>query len=488
MKPLLKTNLRLGWITLGLLSVVFLLIAFWSWRSTPAFWFDEGIYYQIAKNWAEKDIAGIMLSPDLYSDLSLISVGYSVFYPAVWMFKIFGASVETIRLTAILFMTGFVSVFYCLGKELFGSKKALYSLALLITFSPLYGNGKSFLGEVPGLFYFFSALYFSVRLEKTNHSLFAFLSGIFFGLAISAKPVYLLILPAVGLAMLCRANYFFSKSGARILIWALLGLVGPLAFWLTSQFGVGTQTSQVLGHYANPYYVTDFASLVFKNSVRFVTETTPIHFLGLLLIGLIYIVLKIRQKETVRLAEWAILFFSILMLGFYLRTAGWYRYFFPAHATLFVLLVPGLWAIMEALPGRIKSLGIGVWGVIGLIIALQLFPLSEEALSSKIDAPSVWRPILEDVRPAGPVLFYSVPQLAGFYPGEFYQYLKMSDHLALGQENLEKLSQGFFGTIFIEEAKTRAEAGVERVVLPECFSLEKSIQGIEMYQKTRSKC
>src|SRR3989344_112238 len=153
-----------------LLFAVFL--AFWCFKTNPASWFDEGIYLQMTKNITSSGVWGVQTAPGVFTDYALISVGYPVFLPAVAAFKIFGANIAVLRFVAILFLLGFVLVFYFLSRKLYGAKLALFSTLLLATFSPLYGIGKNFLGEVPGLFFFVAGLLLLAFSEKAVRLLF----------------------------------------------------------------------------------------------------------------------------------------------------------------------------------------------------------------------------------------------------------------------------------------------------------------------------
>lgn len=472
------------WLWAGIM-VIFFGIAFFYFRTTPAFWFDEGIYYQIVKNWAGEDIAGVQLGPGNYSDLSLISVGYSVLYPAVILFKIFGASVTILRLTAIAFLCGLVFAFYFLAKKLYGTRNALLSLLLLVTFSPLYGNGKSFLGEVPGLFFLVAGLYFfTVWEEQKIRSLMIMTSGLFLGLAIAAKPLYILILPALGVAFLFQWRYFITEQyGRRMFGFFSLGIIAPLFLWVTTQFGGNTSLFRIFSHYSNPYYITNFTPIILNNLQRFITESTPIHFLLLLGIAMYYFGWRLYYKQKIRLAEVTAVVLITLILIFYLRTVGWYRYFFPAHVLLFMFLSPGLGILVQRISGHQKMRNFASIIIVFLLVCTQAFPLSKEALSVKIDASTALQPALSQLNSDKKILFYSVPQIAARYSGkDYYQYLKMSDYLALGTENVERLNQGWFDIIFIEESVAHKEA-----LVPFCYERIELIRGIEVYQKNYTK-
>lgn len=113
----------------------------------------------------------------------------------------------------------------------------------------------------------------------------------------------------------------------------------------------------------------------------------------------------------------------------------------------------------------------------GLIFA-QFLPLSKNTLSCKIDAPTAVESYLANLGSKERVLFYSLPQLATRYPRfDFYQYIKMSEHLQLGQDNLSLINKGFFTVIFIESGQQ------EEMSQYKDYYLEKNIQGISIFRK-----
>ena len=122
---------------------------------SPSVWYDEGIYVQIATNLANNGLVGMRFSPTEILHVSKFTVEYPVIYPLAGVFKIFGFSILSARLLMVFFILGLAVARYFLIRKLFGPNLALLSLALLATFPPLYGNGKSVLGETPGLFFVF---------------------------------------------------------------------------------------------------------------------------------------------------------------------------------------------------------------------------------------------------------------------------------------------------------------------------------------------
>lgn len=447
-------------------------IGFYCLSHSPAFWFDEGIYYQIVAQWADTGVHGVPIEPKESSGLSFISVGYPVLYPAVLAFRIFGEGILVLRSVALLFLFGFVGAGYVLVKQWHGSKIACWSVLLLVTFAPLYGNGKSFLGEVTGLFYLTLGLLLLTFIEKKDvwkerHLLPAYFgTGLLFGLAMSAKPLYVLIGPALAVAIIIRWRVFFGdRRRIRMSAAGFFGMALPIFLWIETQFGgIQAVSTGIFAHYANPYYVHDFAPLILSNLVRFITESTPAHFLLLFLLAAVSFVSRLlKDKSGVRTAEITGFFFIVLTALFYLRTAGWYRNFFPAHALLFLYAIKGV----DILSGKWRYVFFSVPVFAIILTAVQLIPLSQEAISCTVDAPSAVRQKLYEINIVKePVLFYSVPQIAAGYKGDrWFQYIRMSDQLSLGTHVLDRLYDNSLQTIVTEDRYTD---GSEKAI-PLCF-------------------
>ncbi len=465
------------------LFIIFLLAAFlsfWCFQTNPASWFDEGIYLQMVENITSSGIWGVQTAPGVFTDYALISVGYPVFLPAIAAFKIFGANIAVLRLVAILFLLGFVLVFYFLSRKLYGTKLALFSTLLLATFSPLYGNGKNFLGEVPGLFFLVAGLLllaFSEKATRKNYSLII-LSGLFLGMASAAKPIFLLILPALGIAFLLNSRKFFLTKDGRAFIAALgLGVFLALAAWVFTQFGGETSLGRVWAHYSNPYYVSDYTPVILSNLRRFFTESTPFHLLVLFLVSVWFFAKKFRKGEEAAVSEITAWAFASLVLLAYFRTAGWYKNFFPGHVMFFLFLAPGIESFLESFSLK-KMFG----AMIFLAVAIQFIPLWRENLWCREDAPTAFEPYLKTIPADKSVFFLTVPQIAARFDGaNFYQYLKMSDYLKMGEENLERMQRGEFDFIFVPQ-------GVPEEIskIPACYELQGNIKKVLIYERSRS--
>ena len=83
----------------------------------------------------------------------LITVSYPLIYPLAFAFKIFGSGIIVARGTMVFLLWDSSSFPIFSPEDSLVFPYALGTVALLSTFAPLYGNGKSVLGEgSPGFF------------------------------------------------------------------------------------------------------------------------------------------------------------------------------------------------------------------------------------------------------------------------------------------------------------------------------------------------
>ena len=453
-------------------------VCFYCLPTNPVSWFDEGIYHQIVTNMTSHGFSGLQLSPGNNYGMALISVGYPVFYPAVAAFKMFGDSIVILRLVAIAFIFGFLFAFYALGRELYGRRAALVGTALLATFSPLYGDGKNFLGEVPGLFYLTAGLWCLARMERSGRkSFFAIFAGLLIGFAAASKPLYLLILPAMFVGAIWHAKtYFGTSEGRKIMGLFFVGLVPALVAWYATQFGITSSLSHVLAHYSNPNDVSTTASSVLVNLRRFITESTPIHFFVLFALA-VAALWPPRGKR--RLPEIILVTFSFLVFFSYVRTIGWYRYLFPGQALLFLFFVPGVERLVRAVP-RVRAYAPSTaLGCAVLLLAAQGVVMRQERFICKMDAPTAIAPLFKEIQSHESVLFYNLPQLVARYPWMNYsQWIRMHDHFTIGVDAQAGLDQGAYDWVFISE-----NSGIFHLDIPTCYMPIQKTFGVDVYRR-----
>src|SRR3989344_1653252 len=245
----------------------------------------------------------------------------------------------------VMFIIAFFLSAVYLVNLLFGARFALWSAFLIASFPMLYGIGKSVLGEVPGLLFFFLTLIALVYLQRSEYrSLSAYAVGaITAGLCVVTKPIFILLLPALALVwFLYRKSIPVRRSGVAL---AVLVFITVLVPWFLLQFGTNDSLANVLTFYANPYEVTDLTTTVFTNLLLFVTDVTPFYALVVFALWGCSMLVRRRSGESVSPAESVGLVFAALVMLAFLRLPGWYRYLFPAIMAGLPFMPYALWRV-----------------------------------------------------------------------------------------------------------------------------------------------
>jgi len=418
---------------IGLIILSGSLVFFSLWRLpySPATWFDEGINIGIAKSLIQDGVYSLKIGPGQFvaERPFLITTNYPVLIPVAVSLKIFGISLTAARVPQVLFLWLFCLLAYLLVKKIYSPEAALLSLALIVTFSPFYGNGKAVLGEVPGLAYLLGGLLLLSGEFKTKKF---FAAGLLFGLSAATKPFFLIVLPAL------LIGEIFNYAKTRALFWKrsftlLAGLIIPLVLWLTtiiSPFSLA-EFGKTVGYYSNSYAGSNFLELVVLNARRFFTERTPIHFLLLLSVGLAGFVHAFKKNRFTEI-EVILSTIIIITLAWYLKTPGWYRYFFPAHLLL-LLFFPG--ALLAA---TLRRLAITV--VVCLIIVQfgYLLTRRHDPLYNSDSAVRFSETVLSATSPTDTIFVINSPSAVFLLDGRpARQFLQINPKLFFGKNSLQ---------------------------------------------------
>ena len=441
-----------------LLSVVVFFSTFHLTES-PSVWYDEGIYIQTAANLEAGEGMTFQFAPDqLGNMMSRFTVGYPLIYLLALVFKIFGANILAARGLMVFFILALVTVVYFFIKKRFGPVLALWSLALVATFPPLYGNGKSVLGEVPGLLFLIVFLFIMRQVisgrQSSTKSQFM-LAGLFAGLGVATKPVFLLFLPAlvIGVYIAWRRKNLSPKNIGLI----GAGVVLPLIVWFVTQFVIGssgTSFLSVFNFYANPYGIGNIIGVVKNNLINFLTEAGPLYLLIIMLVWFLALIIRKRKKDLIPAEEIIAFCFSVLVCLAYLRIAGWHRYIFPAQVVALLYFVPSLYVCIQLVPKKIKIMrlglpvtvvGLSLWGIYGLSFNSWV----ADFYSSRKTA--FWENYFKNVPVKESAFFYDTPEVAIFYPSRnYYQYLALpAAGGPFGAEGLSAIGKGDVDQIII---------------------------------------
>lgn len=422
---------------------------------SPPIWFDEGFIIQSAESLIDTGKMGIQFAPGEFARKSnFFSTGYTVAYPVGIAMKFFGKELFFARMIIVFYLALFVLFFYLLAKEIWDFRTAVLASILIVSFAPLYGNGRNVLGEVPGLFFLVLFLFYLCKLEKSDFKSFFYLavSGLAFGFCVFTKPLFLVLIPAVFLSFI-----FFKKNIAlklKQIFLFFLFFSFPAALWFMTQTSRADSILKILSTYANPYAVSHIYPLVIKNMTRFFTEKFPIYFLILFTVWFVSIAIriKIKKKEIITVESISFIFAVLVWLA-YFRTEGWYRYLFTANVLALLYIPSALYVVSDFLkiflfknsklkyPLFFKTVPLFF---LSILIFFQFYNLVFDSWVATHYKSERTKDLREYFRKRGnskSIFIYRNAEIAPFLHGRnYYQYLKITDALIIGEGELYKIN------------------------------------------------
>lgn len=449
-----------------LVFAVLAVTAFFSFHKlteAPTVWYDEGFYSQAAENLALHGIWGLQVNPGEFVSLSALSAGYPLIAPIALAYKIFGVSVISGRVVMALFILALLIASYFLARRLFGVYVSILSTLLLATFPVLYGNGKSILGEVPAFFFMLITLIFFERVFVGKRATEIILAGVFLGVTLASKVTFLLAaLPAFVIAIFFYKDLIFRSLRTYILF--LIGVLAPMFVWWITQFGAEDTFLSVVRFYINPYSTDIIHSTIFANVSKFFTEIPPAHLLILTAMWVVAIGIRIFRKEKISFSETVMFIFTIFIYLIFLKSPGWYRYFFPAQLAA-ILFAPNafftitreLWSYF-ALPQKIF---LHIF-IVGAILILSLAQAYQTMFNSFVaDYYGSTKTLeMENYFARAPrdlsYFIYNVPEVVVFLPSaNYYQYTRAHENQVIGKEEINKISQGVPDRVIVYDGAYR---------------------------------
>lgn len=435
----IKSIIVAGLITLGIF------LTFFQFTNTPKVWVDEGVFTEVSRNFAEHGVLGIQTSPGSFftTEGFVLSTSYPVIFPVALSLKLFGVGLWQARLPMVLYILLFFILSFLLVRKRYGFYPAVFSTLFLLSFSPIYGNGRPVQGEVPGLFFLVLGVYFLLYLEESGfvNKKWAIWAGLALGLASSTKALYLTF---ITVAIILFIIFWYKKiDNKKIFLYFSAGYLAPIILWFFIHFGFSVSFFEIVKSYL--YFAGSHGTglsvfdTVVKNILRFFTESTPVLFgvtLGVVFISLI-IKYKKNKKDFVSGTELFLLFFIILNLIGYLKGVGWYRYFFPANALAYIIFPPATIYIISILESGILKKIIQCM-FLGLLVFqfYHLVFLSDTSFVVKRTRNEDLSSALSNIDKTKSILFYNMIHAVVFYKGSNYsQYLQMEDFLIAGDKD-----------------------------------------------------
>jgi hypothetical protein len=278
------------------------------------------------------------------------------------------------------------------------------------------------------------------------------------------KPTFLVLLPAlVGGVILLRGRVAIPHDPASLLL-ATTGFAFPVLVWLKTQFFHDDSPQDILSHYANPYQLADVGAVIFPNFLRFFTESTPLHLLLLFAVWsaafLTRLWMDVRahaRPGTISFAEAIAFVFCGLILLAYLRTPGWYRYFFPAQILSLVFLPSSLeflWKKMTRVSPRIPL------ALVSLLILFQAYQTAFNSWVASTYRSTMTRELQAYFKTLDPSKsVYVVPEIIVFLPHDnYYHYIYVVGFTFGEREALGALKQGIPDIVVAHRPVWEAEA------------------------------
>ncbi len=443
-------------------SAFFLFAAFFSLyklTESPPVWYDEGIYTQLGMNVASYGVSGLRLDPTAITKVPQLTVGYPLIYPLALVFKLFGQGILQARLLMVAFLMAFVVAGYALVRKIYGPTLGLMALGLLATFGPLYGNGKSVLGEVPGLlFVALSILCFEARKSAGRYSgVYLVLSGLTAGLAAATKPYFLVFPVAIAIAVIVE----YVRKSIRIKDISILAIsaIVPIAIWLALQFG-SAQAGDTFSRYVNPYRYGSLTSVILENIRGLVAGIGPLYLLAMM--GVWTLSFWLAWKKRVRISMMEIAAYSFVIISFlaFLRTSGMYRYIFPAQAISILFFAPAAARILGLWDNRLTAF-VKRWKLLHVtVLLLIVFGAYQVRFDSWVaqaygsSKTAEWQAHFASMASSTAEFFYDAPEVAIFKKDpNYFQLIVPGPGLTIGEANLDALKKGVPNEVVIATVK-----------------------------------
>jgi hypothetical protein len=346
-------SVKIKWIILAIILIIYAVLIFNNFLTRPFLWLDEGFKMQLARNFADFGTIGMQFSPgEVVGSLHNASTGWVLPVIMGSFFKVFGTSFFMGRFVAALFLLGFITISYLLFSKLWGVKTAVLSTLLLVTFSPLYVNGKMVLAEIPSLFFLVSGIYAYFYFKPGTYWNIS-LSALLFGLFASGKLSFLVFFGlSTGLVHLALLLIKKVRLKELVLFWIIFVLtVLPTIILIINPILSPSDTVTLsTANYTNVFGESCLWCNVRDNSKSFFTNSTLAHLAGILFFVILAPIFYIKDGLGLNKNSWllwALGFYGFLTLLHFLQSPGVFRYLLPLQIISLSLFVPATSYLFE---------------------------------------------------------------------------------------------------------------------------------------------
>ncbi len=442
---------RMAW---GALFFSIAFVFFFSWptlTTKPAVWYDEGINIELARNFAEFGKLDLITEPLQFTGQgSLIgSTGYPVTIPLAIFFKIFGFGFAQARAYMLLWMTAALISIFWFVKKICGEAEAAMALLLVVSFASFYGNGRSVMGEIPGLIFMILSLGWFISKKSLM------VSGIFLGLAVVSKPsVFISLIPAWIIFLAWNKKDFLVKV-TKLGIGSFLPFLVWIFIYFNQVFSLDIW-EKLQDHLSNPYKEAGISSWsnIKNNLVGFFYTPTLVYFLFFMIL----IVLAVffdrdfyrRNRFLFMVSGW----YSLSAFLFFLKSLGYLRYLIAVELLILMLLPASLIKIAEYI--KKPKLPV-VWVPITLLV-LVVFQFGYLFTRAKLfysDSPEKTIKYIENNFPNHSIGVINIPPVAALVPPEKrYQTISSYGLMGVGLNPLSLEKDKLPGIIVLEDVAT----------------------------------
>jgi len=298
----------------------------------PRIFYDEASAIEVARNFQLFGVLDVLTAPGQFSGFPYItgSSGFPVTLPLAAFFEIFGFGFTQARIYALLWLLAFLIIAWFFVKNFWSASYGAGAVTLIAGFASFHDSGRRVMGDIPGFALLLLSLLLLLKKERK------FLAGIFFGLAVAAKPsVYLLIMPALILTYVIADWRRFFRNLMPIGIGAAI----PIIFWVILQFPDPLKLNtwqNAINFYQNAFGSSYSAWTSILNNIKnFVSQTTLIYFSLLTIPTIAALKSKFAKKDLLVLF---VSLYGILDLLYFLKSPGRIRYLLPLQFFILLLL------------------------------------------------------------------------------------------------------------------------------------------------------
>ncbi len=326
---------------LGAILVITVVFAFYSPSgsivSTPSFWRDEAIPFEISRTFIELGKLDVVVAPGVVDGRPYLThaSGFPLTVPLAGFMSVLGIGVLQARVFMIIWVIATIVLLFFILREFLGFQAATAGALLVATFASFYANGRTMTGEIPGLFFLLLALLFLYRYGNY------YLGGFLLALCAVTKPsMYLLVFPVVTLEFL-----FFQRPQPIRYLWRVA--VGALPvillwIWIILPHPFTYESWQDLFYlYRNPFHSHTVLTEFPKFLIPFLLHSTTLYFS--LLAGVIASAwyFGAYKGSTHRLLGF-VFFYAAASVVYFLRSPGWFRFLLASQVLILSVAYPAL--------------------------------------------------------------------------------------------------------------------------------------------------